>query len=343
MQFSILRSLPEVEALAGEWNALLEQGASAVPFLRHEYLTAWWQTLGGGEWPAGELCVVTARQADGTLVGIAPLFFTQNRAGLPALLLLGSVEISDYLDLIVMPQDLPAFVEGLLELLAGPQAPAWQVLDLYNLLDTSPTLAALTSAAEGRGWRTAEEHLQHCPYIPLPGDFEAYLAGQVDKKQRHEIRRKMRRAEDSEQNVRWYIVEQPTDLEAEIEAFLALMAQDPEKALFLTPAMRQQMHLSLRQAQRFGYLQLAFLEVDGKKAAAYLNFDYNNTIWVYNSGLDFSYRELSPGWVLLGYLLQWANQNGRAAFDFMRGDEEYKYRFGAIDRRVVRVQVTRPD
>ena len=85
----------------------------------------------------------------------------------------------------------------------------------------------------------------------------------------------------------------------------------------------------------------AFLEIMGKKAAGYLNFDYLNHIWVYNSGLDRSFLELSPGWVLLGYLLQWANENKRASFDFMRGDEAYKYRFGAVDKFLVRVKVSR--
>ena len=51
------------------------------------------------------------------------------------------------------------------------------------------------------------------------------------------------------------------------------------------------------------------------------------------------FRELSPGWVLLGNLLQWANENKRTSFDFMRGDEDYKYRFGGISRHVVRSQV----
>jgi CelD/BcsL family acetyltransferase involved in cellulose biosynthesis len=82
---------------------------------------------------------------------------------------------------------------------------------------------------------------------------------------------------------------------------------------------------------------LSFLTVNGEKAAGYLSFDYLNRLWVYNSGLDRRFMEYSPGWVLLGYLLQWANENGYAEFDFMRGDEEYKYRFGAVDRFVMRV------
>jgi hypothetical protein len=87
--------------------------------------------------------------------------------------------------------------------------------------------------------------------------------------------------------VRWYIVQTEASLEGEIEDFFLLMAQDDEKRSFLTPEMRSQMRDSLRAAFRAGWLQLAFIEVGGEKAAGYLNFDYGNHIWVYNSGIDF--------------------------------------------------------
>ena len=151
----------------------------------------------------------------------------------------------------------------------------------------------------------------------------------------------MRRVEESERKVRWYIVDDESKLDDEIDGFLSLMANDPAKAAFLTEAMRGQMHASVHAAFRAGWLQLAFMEVDGEKAAAYLNFDYANRIWVYNSGLDRRFMELSPGWVLLAYLLQWANENHRAEFDFLRGDEDYKYKFGGQNRFVLRVKITR--
>ena len=195
MQLQIIQTLEEFDGLAGEWNNLLDCSASHVPFLRHEYLAAWWRTLGGGEWRDGELYVVAARRADGSLGAVAPLFFTENRQGEPALMLLGSIEISDYLDVIICPDDASAFVEALFDHLQTPLAPPWQVLDFYNILEGSPTLAVLQAAAARRGWTFTQERLQHCPYIPLPGDWETYLAG-IDKKQRHEIRRKMRRAEE---------------------------------------------------------------------------------------------------------------------------------------------------
>jgi CelD/BcsL family acetyltransferase involved in cellulose biosynthesis len=338
MQIDIIRTLPELDSLKKEWNDLLANSASHVPFLRHEYLTAWWQGLGGGEWAAGELFIATARGEQGELIGVAPLFKTDNREGEPALMLLGSIEISDYLDVIARPEDLPSFMELLLEHLAGEQAPTFHLLDWYNILEDSPTIPALQAAADRLGWSFSKQTLQHCPYIPLPGDWDKYIGG-IDKKQRHEIRRKIRRFEEYYLPVRWYIVEDEASLDQEVDAFLRLMLNDPDKAKFLTPAMREQMHMIIQAAHNAGWLQLAFIEVNGEKAAGYLNFDYMNHIWVYNSGLNYRFSELSPGWVLLGYLLQWANEHQRQYFDFMRGDEQYKYRFGAIDRRVERLLV----
>ena len=339
MKFTLHTSFETLAPLAGEWNALLAESITDAPFLHYEYLRDWWLTLGGGEWTQADLAVVTAHEGT-RLVGIAPLFHATNRDGLPALLLLGSIEISDYLDLIVGPADLPRFVSGLLDFLASDSAPGWRGLDWYNLPEASPTLAALQSESTSRGWDFIREIYQPAPFIALPADFDTYLAG-IEKKQRHEIRRKLRRAAEYEIPVRWYLVEDESKLESEMEAFFALMIQDPAKEKFLTEPMRRQMLATARTALRGGWLWLAFLEVGGRKAAGAFNFDYDNRLWGYNSGVNHDFVELSPGWVLLSHSLQWACEHGRSEFDFMRGNEEYKYRFGARERKVMRGKVVR--
>ncbi len=337
MEFRWIEDSQEFKAMAESWNALLAESITNVPFLRHEYLHTWWQTRGGGEWKQARLALVCAED-NGRLSGIAPFFLTQHENRV-ALMFLGSIEISDFLDLIVRPADLPPFVAGLLDFLSGSDlARGWEALDLYNLPEHSPAIPALRAEAKRSGWTAETQILQPAPYIPLPGNFETYLAG-IDKKQRHEIRRKMRRAAESGRNVGWHIVQDEQTLEAEIEAFLGLMAHDPEKAAFLTDVMRSQMRAAVHAAFQHGWLQLAFLEIDGQKACGYLNFDYANKIWVYNSGINPAFMEFSPGWVLLGHLLEWANQNQRAEFDFMRGNEDYKYKFGALDRQVIRLKI----
>ena len=339
MEFTLHTNFESLAPLAGEWDAMLAESVTDAPFLRFEYLREWWQTLGGGEWTQATLTVVTARESD-RLIGVAPLFEAVNRDGQPALLLLGSIEISDYLDLIVRPADLPRFVSGLLDFLASRQADSWSALDWVNLPEASPTLPALEVESAARGWKFTREIYQPAPYIPLPADFDTYLAG-IDKKQRHEIKRKMRRAAEHAVPVRWYIVEDESTLESEMDAFFTLMVQDPAKQTFLTEPMRRQLLATARTALRGGWLWLAFLEVGGKKAAGAFNFDYGNRLWGYNSGVNREFIELSPGWVLLSHTLQWACEHGRSEFDFMRGNEEYKYRFGARDRSVMRGKVVR--
>jgi CelD/BcsL family acetyltransferase involved in cellulose biosynthesis len=317
-----------------EWNALLARGVCRTPFLRAECQRAWWQHRGGGEWPQAELLVVAARDEAGQLAGVAPLFVTRTPEQRSELMLVGSHEICDYLDLVVAPGDVDAFAAALLDRLAAPDVPAWQVLNLYNLPTASPTRAALARAASARGWSAAEKLLHPTPTIQLPDTWEAYLA-MMDKKERHELKRKMRRLEGGETKVTWRFGAAP-----ELDAFMALMALDAGKARFLTPAMRAQFVEIACAAAEQGWLQLAFLEVDGARAAAYLNFDFGNRLWIYNSALDPRYGALSAGWVLLGQLLRWAIENKRAAFDFMRGGEDYKFRFGAVAEAVYRLQIS---
>ncbi|MCU0476705.1 MAG: GNAT family N-acetyltransferase, partial [Anaerolineae bacterium] len=61
-------------------------------------------------------------------------------------------------------------------------------------------------------------------------------------------------------------------------------------------------------------------------------FVYGGRVMVYNSGLNPAHAPLSPGIVLLCHLIRWAAENGMTAFDFLRGNEEYKYRMGGIDQ-----------
>ncbi|HLO31997.1 MAG TPA: GNAT family N-acetyltransferase [Anaerolineales bacterium] len=338
MNFSLHKDFSELPAAS--WNALVEQSIADTPFSRHEYLSEWWKTLGGGEWLRSnpQLVLVSATEND-QLIGLAPLFSTEYD-GQRALMLIGSIEISDYLDLIVRAQDLPRFLSGLLDFLASDTLGNWSRLDWYNLPDSSPTLLALKAESDRRNWTYHEEVYRPTPRIQLNGSFEEYLS-RIDKKQRHEIRRKMRRATESEKKVRFYVVDGTADIDSEISDFFDLMVQDPNKENFLHPVMREQMTTTIQNAHAQGYLWLGFLEVEGAKAAASLNFDYRNKLWGYNSGVGRDHMELSPGWVLLAYVIQWCCENGRYEFDFMRGDEEYKYRFGGVNRFVMRVKVSK--
>jgi CelD/BcsL family acetyltransferase involved in cellulose biosynthesis len=339
MQIRFIRDEKSFADYAGVWNQLLAKSSTNVPFLRHEFLHTWWSALGGGEWASGDLWIGEGKDSQEDLIGIAPLFITQVE-GRRTLMFIGSHEIADYLDFISPAEHNAAFLEALCDALLDDGPAGWEILDLYNIPVESPSLNALEKIAQDRDWRITKQTLDPCPWVELDGGWEDYLSRLV-KKQRHELRRKMRRSEQHVPSVTWKIVEPGDDLECAADEFLALMANDPQKGEFLSAEMRAQFHQLIQSAQEAGWLQLSFLKVGDGYAAGYLNFDYANRIWIYNSGMDLSFRDVSPGWVLLGYIIRWAAENGRDAVDFLRGDENYKYRLGGVDRSIVRLTIER--
>jgi len=332
MTIELIQSKQELHSLGDEWNSLLSLSASHVPFLRYEYISNWWDSGGGGEWIDGNLIVIIWRGSDNTLKGIAPLFQVDNR-----LLFLGSYEISDYLDFISPPKLLPTFINHLFEYLKTGYT-SWETLDLYNLLDNSPSLPILHAAAAKENWQFSQEILQPAPSVLLPNSWEEYI-NSLDDRYRQEIERKNHKADGYFLPIDWYITDKDQDLDQELDDFLELMANNKAKAAFLTEKMKSQMKNSALDAHKEGWLQLAFLTVGDIKAAGYLNFDFDGKIWVYNSGINSIFENISPGWVLLSRLISWSIQAGRTEFDFMRGNEPYKYHFGGKDKNVLRVQI----
>jgi len=343
------------EILAGEWNELLHRSAADTIFLTLEYQRTWWRVLG-----RGELLILAVRDdGDGELVGIAPLFATTNSEGQQVLEIVGCVEVADYVDFIVARGWEEPVYAALVDYLAGQLPPlagggashispsqggaggGWDLLDLCNVHQDSPTLTMLPPLAEARGWTTSTVREDVCPLVRLPGTWEEYLQ-MLEGKQRREIRRKLRRA-GGQDALSWYIVGPKHDLETEIEDFLALMAAStPDKAAFLTPRMRDFFRQLARVVYDAGWLQLVFLEVEGQKAAAYFNFIYRNQVLVYNSGLDWQrFPRLGAGIVLTAYCIRHAIEQGREVFDFMQGDERYKYQFGGQDVEVRRLRIRR--
>ena len=329
MTIEFLSDVAAWSRLESEWNALLSRSAANYPFLRYEFQRAWWEHLGGGEWPAGELRIAVWRE-DGAVRGIAPLFRSV-RAGEAGWYFIGSVEISDYLDVIVPAVDHSVFCTALLDALGSLPESEFHTLDLFNLRAVSPTVPILEADAARRGWKVDRQSLQICPVLTLPGSWDEYL-GTLDKKDRHEIRRKLRRGENAEAPMELKLAGADA-----MDEFFRLMAGDKQKADFLTPVMRDQFRAIARSMETAGLLQLAFLQTEGRNVAAFLNFDYGNRIWVYNSGMDPQFAASSPGWILLAMLVRRAIEQGRGAFDFMRGSEAYKFQWGGVGEQIHRL------
>ncbi|MFW6174984.1 MAG: GNAT family N-acetyltransferase, partial [Chloroflexota bacterium] len=92
---------------------------------------------------------------------------------------------------------------------------------------------------------------------------------------------------------------------------------------------------------RAGMCRLYFLELDGKRVATSICFVYHGRNFIYNSGYDPEYRHLSVGLLNHALCIQSSIDEGLEYFDFMRGDESYKYHLGGSDRAVYDVFASR--
>ena len=92
-----------------------------------------------------------------------------------------------------------------------------------------------------------------------------------------------------------------------------------------------------------GPARLSFLTVGGRRIAAGIHLDDGRSLSYYNAGIDPDARELSPGVVLVARYVQAAIEAGRERLDFLRGDEPYKYEWGAEDEPIRRILVRRTD
>lgn len=324
------------ETLAEEWDDLLLRSVNAPFFMRHIYQRTWWRCLGNDD-----LVIIAFRSEAGHLVGLAPLYGSTNAAGQRELSFVGCVDISDYLDLLVDRDYVVAVHRALLNCLGGDGGPTWDKLYLCSLSHHSVTPTKLAEAARARGWQTIVQQQDVCPVITLPGSWDDYLAG-LDKKQRHEIRRKIRKIE-REAETRWYAIDSLAGLPEAMDRFIRLHQQSTrDKEDFWSEDLIRFFQVVSAEIAQAGWLKLYFIELNGVEAAAMLCFDYNNEFLLYNSGYDpEQFAHLSPGNVLTSYTIQEAIRLGRSRYDFLRGDEIYKFRFGAEAEPVYDLSIMR--
>ncbi len=329
MQIEIHSDPGGFETLAGEWNELLHDSAVDTIFLTLQWQSIWWHHLGDGI-----LTLVVLRDKSGRLVGLAPLRRTPTEDGGWELTTVGCVDVSDYVDIMARRGHEETVYAALLDWLTGQDAVAWDSLRLCNIRQNSPTLQLLAPMTVARGLQVTQQVQEVCPIVALGDSWDEYLAG-LSGKERRELRRKLRRA-TPHAGVNWTIVGPEHDLPSEMETFLDQMAlSHPEKARFLHDRHRAFMHAIAQAAWDAGWLELAFLYIDGEPAAGMLNFAYQNRTLLYNSGLDAArFLRYSPGIVLTALLIRHSIEAGREAFDFLRGDEEYKYKLGGADTTI---------
>lgn len=285
----------------------------ATPFVLPLWLKAWWQSFGRGQ---PEILVVRLR---GHPIGAAPLMIQGKKARL-----IGDVNVCDYLDVITAPDQTAVFFQALGDHLRRRGVDR---LDLELLRPDSIVIREMAPAAQRQGLAVEIEPKDVALELELPDSWESYQE-MLSGKQRHEMRRKLRRLEAAAPYALRTVTDEASLAEA-VEVFIRLFrANRRDKADFMRAGMIAYFRDLMQALAADGRLRLYFLELQGIPAAAAMCFHHQQTIYLYNSAYDSRYRDLSVGVLCNALSLRESIRSGMKAYDLLRGAETYKRHLG---------------
>lgn len=310
----IISSQAELISLQPAWENLLAQSSTGSFFSTPTFQLSWLGTMTTN----AQLSVITVWK-ENQLVGLAPFLICRKQQA-SMLINIGSVEVTDYFDVLVASAIEEAVYQSICSALAG--------LDVKNILlqgipETSPTRSQFK-----KNFSSIDETQQTVsPKLILPQTWEAYLQ-LLERKQRHELRRKWRKVEALSHE--FEVLEEVDAVQTALADFFNLhQRSSAEKASFWTDQTKNFFTTLVSEAARAGLVKLFFLKIEEDRVATMLVFDYQDTYLLYNSGFDPNrYRQVSSGTVLTAYTIKHAIEQGRKNYDFLRGSEKYKFHLG---------------
>lgn len=320
-------------SLAEEWEKILPRFASPSPFLSPTWVRVWLNHLGREANPF----FILFRSDEGLLLGVGAFENRGKETGNSGLSLLGSGDVCDYRDFMVVSGYEEEIYRNMGALL---REHPWQFMDLPGISEFSPSLRWLPPVMESFGFEVTVEAEETGVFLPLPPSWNEFLE-KLRGKDRHELRRKMRRLErEASFAVKW--AGEGIALEEGIPQYLDLHRRSrPDKADFMNPAREAFFRELARRFHEKEWLRLSFLEVAGHPAATFFSFRFDRTEYVYNSGFDPELSRFSPGIVLAAFCIQKAMDDGLKTFNFLRGQEDYKYMLGGREERIYRIRVNK--
>lgn len=340
MNVETIRSPEAFFALRDAWNQLLDSSASNGVFLTHEWLSCWWKHLSEGR----GLSILVARDG-GRLIGILPL--AERPADYARMMprrleFLGSGLIgSDYLDAIIESDREDEVNAAFAEYFHS----RGRMLQLSQLRTESCLVSKLAESLAGYGWAAADQKLNICPYIDLKDKtWEIYLNG-ISANIRKNVNRYLRLLPKNFE-MRVDCVKTAPEAGAAIDVVIDLHRKRWEAAgtseAFQTSAVNAFHHEFARLAAGRGWLRILLLWLNGRPAASLYGLLYGQKFYFYQSGFDPEFSKHSVGVATMGLAIKTAIDEGALEYDFLHGDEEYKFHWATATRDLGRIELYPP-
>lgn len=318
LSIEVVHEVAPTSSLYLEWERLAGQRL----FLAPRWLLTWWKHY---RQAGSQLHVVTVRDQNGWLVGLAPWYRQRTWWGGDEIQLLGSGEVcSDYLSVLTKPGEESEVIHTLADYLAT-QFSGVDRIYLEGLDASDMVMHDLASAMRDRHYEVKQLPQLDSYRLALPATWEEWVS-QLSRSRRHRVRQLWRNQfETGKATIH-------TANEATLEHAFSILVQLHQKR-------RNQMgqrgcfasnrfHGFLKDAAaahlESGQLRLQWVELDGRPIAVELDLEEGDTLMHYCSGIEPECDNARPGWLGVTAAIRHAIESGKATFDFLRGDEGYK-------------------
>lgn len=301
--------------------ALWRRDPRATPFQSPAWIGPWRRHL------ARSTQVDVAAWIDGRLVALLPMAVWDHdgrRRLFPA-----GAGVTDYCDALVDPA--PGAIAALWAALA---AEAWDELWLPDLRADSPLLGPLPA-----GWSAEDEATETCPVLPLP---QGELYPNLSKTQRRKVVHDRHRA-DRLGGVTVALAE-PPQIDEALDALFALhaarWAAEGQAGVLADPAVQAFHREAAPALAAAGLLRMPVVRHEGRIVSVLLAMTDGARGMSYIIGSDFAPGQ-SYGTLAFAAAIEAAHAEGKGAYHFLRGEEGYKYQWGAAPTRTWRRLIRR--
>ena len=307
-----------LEALESVWWTLFARVPTATPFAAPAWLLPWWRIFAPGE------LFTVAIWHDDALVGLAPLYREDGAYG-RRLLPLG-IGLTDALDILLDPDHAGSAAAELGRVLRDEQAR----FDCWSA-EEAPPGAAVLAMSDPVGWRSALTRQSACPVLALPTSAPWQHALPSLK------RRKLRMAQNRVARRGWSLTAAtPATLPDDLAHLFRLHGERwesrGETGVLASTLVRRFHEAAAPALLAANLLRPITLRIEGVAAGIYYGLQHGPVSYAYLGGFDPDFAFESPGTLVIGAAIEAAAQDGVRHFNFLRGQEAYKYEWGALDK-----------
>lgn len=328
------------DELRDDWKRLFER-SDVSPFLSWEWLSTWFKWFGANKKPF----ILKAFRGE-ELIGLLPLYYQEKRILGLRLKRLGFIgeEVggADYLDLIARSEDKTEILAAIFDFLKGEKF--FDLIALENLGKNSSTVALLEKFNRAETEKTLRYDVSTtaiCPQIKLGIDWNS----QLDQMPRaREFKRKLRKLEKME-GFQFRTTTSAAESEQAFERFIDFHEKRWQKKggseVTSHPQLLNFHRDVVGKMANAGLLRFEEIWIEGECRASVYGLEKNGVFYLYNTGFNQEWWKLSPGFVLIGHSIEQAIARGIEVYDFLRGDETYKFDWANAQTELVTVNLRR--